>query len=336
MAVVRYELIPVNELILDVKNPRIAKWMEMYAGELTDEQMALALGAGDSLSGESGTTFSSLKQSIRTNGGIIHPIIVNRETDGLAVVIEGNTRTMIYREFLKKGVPGDWSKIPAVVYAGLQPDEIDSIRLQAHLVGPRQWDPYSKAKYLDYLYNSEHINVNQIIDFCGGNKRDIHQNIAAYQDMESYYRPLVDDQDFDPSRFSAFKEYQKKPQVHEAITIAGYKKEDFSKWVNEGLFDRLEHVRKLPLILRNLKSLDIFLKDGSREAIKLLEVPVPETAIKEASLYHLVNEITRRINDISLGEILRLRGPAAGDERELLRDANDSLKLLCAEIDSDD
>ena len=55
----KFELLPINELVLDKENPRIAKWLEFYEGDITAEQMSLALGAGDSQTGEDGTTCSA-------------------------------------------------------------------------------------------------------------------------------------------------------------------------------------------------------------------------------------------------------------------------------------
>jgi hypothetical protein len=180
----RYEPLPVDDVNLDLRNPRIAKWVEMYKGAITAEQMSLALGAADSHSDEGGTTFASLRESIRTNGRIIHPIIVNREPTGRLVAIEGNTRVLIYREFRQQDGGGRWDTIPAMVYDNLSDSEIDAIRLQSHLVGPRPWDPYSKAKYLDQLSNSQHLTIAQIVDFCGGRQREVQDYIAAYREME--------------------------------------------------------------------------------------------------------------------------------------------------------
>jgi len=89
-----FERLPVDQLTLDVKNPRIAKFLEMYGDTITAEQMKLALGAEVGQTEEGSTTFYGLRESIKTNGGIIHPIIVNREPCGRLVVIEGNTRTL--------------------------------------------------------------------------------------------------------------------------------------------------------------------------------------------------------------------------------------------------
>ena len=99
-----HRLVPVGDITLDVKNPRIQRFLAMYGDAIPAESVLLALGGGGDMtqSGETGTTYYSLRESIRTSGTIIQPIHVNREKDGTLVVIEGNTRVAIYREFLKQ------------------------------------------------------------------------------------------------------------------------------------------------------------------------------------------------------------------------------------------
>lgn len=48
-----FERVPVDKLTLDAKNPRIAKWLEMYGDNITAEDMSLALGAESGASEES-------------------------------------------------------------------------------------------------------------------------------------------------------------------------------------------------------------------------------------------------------------------------------------------
>ena len=269
----QFAMLQVETLVLDTSNPRVARYIEMYSGEITDEQMSLALGAANYEQGESTTTFQSLRASIRTHGGVIHPILVNRDNQDRLVVIEGNTRALIYREFRSDDEGGRWNEIPAIVYDQLDQKEIDAIRLQAHLVGPRQWDPYSKAKYLDYLSNSEHLTTDQIIDFCGGQKAEVNRFIDAYNDMENHYRPLLtSDDQFDPTRFSAFVEMQT-PRVQEALLKSRHTKRDFSQWVKDLQLYPLNLVRRLPAILGNSEARRVFLTHGAREAEKVLNSP---------------------------------------------------------------
>ena len=330
----QFVMLPVETLVLDTSNPRVARYIEMYGSEVTDEQMSLALGAANYEQGESTTTFQSLRASIRTHGGLIHPILVNRETENRLVVIEGNTRALIYRQFRGDDDSGRWDEIPAIVYDQLDEREMDAIRLQAHLVGPRQWDPYSKAKYLDYLSDSEHLTTDQIIDFCGGQRSEVHRFIDAYNDMEDYYRPLLaSDDQFDPTRFSAFVEMQA-PRVQEALVTSGYTKTDFAGWVNDQLLYPLDRVRKLPVILANPQARSVFLSDGAREAEKVLDSPSTVEALEDATLVQLANAVSDRIVKMGYADFLRLREDLNTPENHSLTEARDQLAELCRLIAS--
>lgn len=219
-----YIELPIENIELDKTNPRIARGIAYYGGNITSETMALLLGS-------TSEACASLRESIRENGGIIHPIVVNKRTDNSYVVIEGNTRLQIYKDFVKNGVPGNWTKIRAIVYENLDDNHMHAIRLQAHLVGPREWDPYSKALYLHHLAYVEHMPMATLISFCGGNSKasEIRNMIAAYRDMETYYRPLCgDDTQFDHRNFHGFVELQRK-NVIDALTMRGFSKTDLHR-----------------------------------------------------------------------------------------------------------
>lgn len=334
------KLMPIDEIELDKTNPRIAKYLEMYGVNITAEQISLALGVGDSQLGEGGTTFQSLKASIKTNGGVIHPIIVNKESDGNHRVIEGNTRLAIYKEFNEdERIHGNWGQIPAVVHKGLSDEQIDAIRLQAHLVGPRPWDPYSKAKYLDYLYNNENLPMSQIVDYCGGRKREVVNYIEAYKMMESHYRPqLSSDDEFDTTRFSAFVEYQN-PRVKEAVISSGFNEDDFSKWIIDYKIYPLWTVRRIPNILENPRSKEIFLNQGkgaAKEALKILEIPSEHQILKDIPIAQLTKELLQRILSLPYGEIQRLKSSPTSDEVLTLMEVRDQLIELCKDVCSEE
>ena len=330
----QFAMLPVEMLVLDTSNPRVARYIEMYGGTVTDEQMSLALGAANYEQGESTTTFQSLRSAIRTHGGLIHPILVNKETDNRLVVIEGNTRALIYRQFRSDDSSGRWDEIPAIVYDDLGQESIDAIRLQAHLVGPREWDPYSKAKYLDYLSNTEHLTTDQIIDFCGGQRSEVYRFIDAYNDMERHYRPLLaSDDQFDPTRFSAFVEMQA-PRVQEALVTSGYSKTNFAEWVNDQRLYPLPLVRRLPAILANSEARRVFLAQGAREAQKVLDSPSTVEALEDATLTQLTAALVDRIDKMSYTDLRRLREDLDTAENHALTEARDRLTELCRLIAS--
>jgi hypothetical protein len=293
-----FQNLPIDQVILDTTNPRIRRILEIYdeSVELGDAHIGQALNAPSSGSATAladTTTPARLRESIIANRGIRQPIIVDRREDGSLVCIEGNTRLWIYRDLHKKGATGDWSKIPALVHTSLSPESIDAIRLQAHLVGPRPWDAYSKARYLFELQNVALMPLERIVALCGGNQRDVTRSIQAYADMEEFYRPLCEDDEFDPERFSGFVEYQS-PRVQEAILINGFSGTDFAKWIKDGRINTLQEVRQLPAVLKDKNAKTIFLKDGMKMAVRALDREADNVELHKASLAQLAAAIASK------------------------------------------
>jgi hypothetical protein len=313
--------LPVVEVQLDPNNPRIRKWVEMYGVNPSFDQMCLALGAAGDDDGESSTSFEKLKNSILTNGGLIQPILVNRKDDGKLMCIEGNTRLALYKCFLRDGIPGNWSQIPALVYEQMGETDTDAVRLQIHLVGTRPWDPYSKAKYLHYLRMHERLPFSAMVDFCGGRQKEVVESINAFQDMETHYRPILpDDTSFDTSRFSGFVELQR-PGVKEAILDAGFTLSDFSKWIHEEKLYPLNTVRILPRILSNPKARDVFVKQGARKAAEVLDRPDLNKALLEANIGQLARALAHVIYNLPWHEAEKLRADATGETAQYLNEA---------------
>lgn len=328
----KVESLPIGKLDLDVENPRIRKFLEQYGGSPNFEQMLLALGAGSSdPEGGSTVTFQSLKESIRAQGGVINPIIVETKPDGRYRVVEGNTRVAIYRSFAADNIKGSWDAIPAIVHDQLGEHQADAIRLQCHIVGPRPWDPYSKAKYLDDLLNTKNLPLAQIVDLCGGRRKEIVDYIDAYRDMEKYYRPILEsDGDFDATRFSAFVELQK-PNIKEAIIDANFTSTDFAEWVRDRKIDPLNTVRALPRILKNPQARAKFLAVGAREAIKLLEVP-PTPALANVTLDQLLRVAIEKLDTMGWRDLDALKNDPGSERAQLLVEANEVLSDICQRI----
>ena len=329
-----YKIIQIDKIHLDLGNPRIAPILTMYGSEVTADQISLALVSVGSDS--SHTTFASLKESIKTNGGIIHPIIVNRK-DNKYIVIEGNTRVQIYRDFKKSKTAGNWDEIIAIVYDNLPESEIHAIRLQTHLVGPRDWNPYSKGKYLSRLYNEEQLSMGQIVDFCGGDYAKTKKYIDAYTLMEDHYRPqLNSDDEFDPEKFSAFVEYQN-GKVVQAVANHGYSVNDFASWIISEKISPLSRIRQLPEVLNNKEAREAFLNGTISDAIRVIESASPSSdALQKATLDQLAFEISKRIRAISYEEMKKYRASSSyANKKTTLIEALDQLSEFCDEISGD-
>lgn len=326
-----YVELSIDDIELDRSNPRIANYLDLYdEDELTSDTMALLLGT-------TSDSCASLRESIKENGGIVHPIIVNHFSNGRYVVIEGNTRLQIYRDFRKKGVPGSWGIIKAIVYENIDDETMHSIRLQAHLVGPREWDAYSKAKYLNYLANEKYMPMTSLIAYCGGTSKasEIKNMILAYQDMQEFYRPLCDDDSmFDIKKFHGFVELQKR-NVIDALKTHGYTKIDFSKWMIDGKFSKLEDVRSIPNILNSKKATETFFKMDSRAAKKILAVEdITSDSLKDVPYEMLAKELIKRMNEFQMQEILYLRSDAEYESKlNALKDVLESVQLVVNEVE---
>jgi len=324
--------VPVLDIELDTENPRIRKWLEMYK-DPTPEQIYLALGSGSDDESDSTTTFEKLKQSMITNGGVILPVILNKTADGRIVCIDGNTRVAIYRDFLTSNKPGKWDEIPALVHENLDRGGIEAVRLQVHLVPPRGWEPYAKAKYLNHLRDVEHLPFAQIMDYAGGRQKEVYESIGAFADMERYYRDVVpDDGSFDTKKFSGFVELQK-PGIKEAIVTAGFTMHDFAKWIFDEKLYPLNTVRMLPRILKNEEARKVFLKEGARKAASVLEKPDLSKTLLDADVTQIARALNIKILKMSFAEMQSLKQDPGGDAAQELVQALENLQGLLAQLD---
>jgi len=321
------EFVPVADIELDCENPRIRKFLEMYPEKPSAERIFLALSAAGGDENESSTTFEKLRQSILTSGGIIHPVILNRRADGSLICIEGNTRVALYQNFLEEKVAGNWTRIPSLVHDQMDENQADAIRLQVHLVGTRPWDPYSKAKYLYQLRTQARLPFQQIVDFCGGRQKEVLESINAFSDMERHYKPIVDEGNYDTTRFSGYVELQK-PGVKEAIVTAGFDLTDFAHWIHDRRLYPMHYVRQLHRILTNPKAKEIFLKKNAAEAMKAIDRPDLDKALIDATIDQLSQALRSKIYALPFLEADRLRRDSDSDLALNLSETLTALSVL--------
>ena len=324
-----YQLLPVAIVDFDTNNPRIKMALEKYGDELTAERIHFALRSATD--GSRGTSsYTSLRDSIRASRGVMDPIRVTSHDDRY-ICIDGNTRLAIYKQFQKEHVPGDWSRITAIIIDNPTPVDVETIRVSAHLVGAREWPAYEKARYLHHLRTEELMDYSEMIALCGGNKTEIERQIDAYHDMNEHYRDLVDDTAFHIDRFSGFVELQK-PTIKESIFDAGLALRDFGEWIRDGKIYRLEDVRQLPRVLGDHEARTIFLNGGPRSierAVKLLDdrsetrQPTNKITLNSASIKQLADVLSRRINEMPYSEVRTLRTRETDDALDYIRTLED-------------
>ena len=136
-----YEIVRTELKQKDLKffpeNPRVYSVLNMTNEQPTQEQIEEIMCKTDHV--------KKLKESIKSNGGLIDPIFVR---DGDMVVLEGNSRLAAYRILYKQN-PIRWSKLKAILLPKDIPDSaVFSLLGQYHIIGRKDWEPYEQAGYL--------------------------------------------------------------------------------------------------------------------------------------------------------------------------------------------
>ena len=99
----------------------------------------------------------------------------------------------------------------------LSSEEEHKLKLTAHIVGTRDWKPYSKAKYVTELLESSTFGWDEICDIVGGRKSDLFKLSKAQKRHDEYYLPLTNDK----SQFSHYIESENE-KVASALENNGF------------------------------------------------------------------------------------------------------------------
>ena len=206
------------------------------------------------------------------------------------------------------------------------------------MVGPRDWDAYSKAKYLNQLYNIEGLPINTIIDFCGGKKSEILKLIYAYNDMQQYYIPLLEGEKPDPREFSKFSELQNR-RIKSALNANGYTEKDFAQWVLDHNIDTAMNVRLLPEILADSAAKKEFLKSNITDAIRKLNTATSQNVdLKNVRYDELTKALIGKLRNVPFEEIKALKkeeDAGASKRKSLLYELKDSLDDVLSFIEGE-
>ena len=290
-----FKLIDIENIRLDVANPRIADRLTRMTG--SEEEMQEFIKehlAGDTGNSEPGPSCLELKKSIKQSNGIIEPIIILDNKDGTYLCVEGNTRLAIYFKFSESEEYSNektWKSIPSLVHKELSPADIDALRLQAHFVGKKEWTPYAKGRYITNLINKG-MKIEEIKEIVGGSDSKIRNNYQAYADYKKYYEPLFDesqDGEFpEKDKISMFVQVPSGGRNIVAMEERGHDIADFAKWVKDKKVDRATDVgRFLDKIMMHDEAYNKFIAPGGDLKTAITYLPsdddIQTVKLKDAS-----------------------------------------------------
>ena len=194
--------VPIKSASLDVtdlkfypENPRIYSAIGADKSEPTYDEIQEKLIKMDHV--------KELVQDIKSNGGLIDPIIVK---DVSWEVIEGNSRLAAYNE-LRKQDPIKWGKMRATIL----PADIDEVCVfallgQYHIKGKKDWQPFEQAGFLYRRHKHQNTKVNKLAEELGLKPAEAKNLVDTYDFM-------VKNNIKDPSKWSYFYEYIKSRKI---------------------------------------------------------------------------------------------------------------------------
>jgi hypothetical protein len=173
-----YERFPVDKLLFDVKNPRLAESVIGPDASQTDllkilwEKMAI----------------EELAMSIAYNGYFVHEPLFVDETGKNLVVIEGNRRLAAVKLLLDKearvrlratDLPEisearrkELATLPCLVTTRKQVWRYLGFK---HVNGPSNWGSYAKAQYIALVHNEYGVSLDDIADQIGDYSSTVHR-----------------------------------------------------------------------------------------------------------------------------------------------------------------
>lgn len=316
--------IELDKLVLDQNNPRISFFKDNQPKDnLNNEDVIFAL------TEKRPDAFRKLKDSIDNNKGIISPIWLEPLEAGKFRVVEGNSRVVVYMQ-LREDQPYEknWQKIMSYILPEkISNEEINFVRLLAHLRGTNEWDAYEKAKYLFKLWKEEGWSIKRLEKQTKLSEKEIENSIKAYEIMEEQYLPKHLDDPNETSKFSYFVEYVRDKKLQNALEKNSFNVNDFIKWVSaDSMLPTGQDVRKLKDIIENKDTRQIYVSKGFSSALQVLELKKPYLV---SPLFRDIESTTEGLKNLSSFEIDDIVNEIEGEKKKMIEElAKWSTKVL--------
>ncbi len=320
MKEVEFGEIDLEKIKLDQDNPRIGLFTDSWKAvtdNFSQDQLERALQ-------EDTENIGRLKINIETNRGITNPIWTCK-TGRNFLVIDGNTRVIIYRQ-LQKEHPTEqgYKKIKAYIL----PENTDKktknfIRLLYHLRGSNEWQVYERARALYNLWMQGDTEE----DLANKTKLSISQIRTwreAYKNMTNQFLTKYGDEPDALSKFSYFVEYEN-PKIKDNMADHGLTINNFCDWVGKNEIIRAQDVRDLKKVFEDKEATEILIRKGYKEAIEKLNFTHPETSSK---LFENIEDVITDLKNMTRLEETEIIEGESPSKRDLMKELHNELEKI--------
>src|SRR5258706_3484775 len=327
---VEHRKVSLNGLLLDESKPRI--------GLYGDSQLKATFSSEDirhAIINRSPDAYAKLRDSIEINQGIINPIWITPLREGNHLVIEGNTRVLIYLELAEKYPSNDiWKSVPAnILPVGVQESQINFIRLEAHLRGTTDWDAYERARYLYILNEREGYSVRRLEQLTRLRHEEIETEIRAFRDMSEVYNNRFPDDPYQSQKFSYFIEYERSNRIKKEMLNSNLNIADFCDWVGTGRVLKAENVRRLADVLENQTATQYFLAEGYDRALSYLALAQPDLV---SPLFQRIEDVIAGLKRLPFYEVEQIRNGEQPGRKRLLSELVQATQQIWKRISGDE
>jgi hypothetical protein len=303
-----------DEIVLDAKNPRIQYIIGRSPVGLSQEQLEELLWSKDAV--------KALGNSIKTNGGVLEAIIVQKH-DGQLIVREGNCRTVAVRRMARQDPENPaYGTLPAEVYDDtLTNEDLAVLLADMHVAGKIRWDAYEQAKHVWDLYYGYGKTYEWLSDHLRLSKSRITQDLKAYQAtkeyLESHPSPV------NVEKFSFFQELMRKRGLADQFASDPAFRQRFYMWLDEGRLSDSHQVRHVETFLSKpeaAKALDEIGADAA-EAVLIRDDPS-----LESDLFDAIKRATEKLRSTPVSEVQDL--PSNPQKLIMLRNLSRAIEDL--------
>lgn len=312
--------VDITDVRLDSRNPRLRYEQLMFPEK----------SLSDLLFEENDTRL--LKEDILRNG-LIDPPYLRREPDGKYTVIEGNRRTACMQK-LHEDHPSDLRF--ATMYSRILPGDTPADRqallmAQFHIAGKLKWNAHEKAGHIYSLWKVLQVPMDQLKATLHMGEPAIRATVAAYEMLTERYATIDNGKYKDKAdgKWSYFAELYKTKDLR--VRVAGdknglpadpYFADRFCRWVGEGRIPQAADVRKLPLILKDVRALAEFERDVEGAYERAIEIAQSDPAEK-SKFFKALRELHKaglaaNMNDIQLAAVDDKAQKALSDAKKIL------------------
>ena len=289
---VTHDTVAIGDVRLDPDNPR-TRFQLRRSGKTKPTQEDLQKFIKDQ------PAYDELQKAIRKAGGLHDPVIVRHD----GTVVEGNTRVTVIAT-LHKGAPTNprWKKIPIVrLPKDVPAQSIAMLMASYHIAGKNKWQAFAKADQVYHLRHTFGCGVEQIADETRTTKRDIEQQLEAYEYLIKEVMPKAgngSDQKFLESKWSHALEFVKNRGMAD-IRADPTVRRTFAKLLTTNQIKGAE-VRELSKIMKNKRANKVLKTGGGfKEAKAVLKKADP--TVESIELRQL-KKLTTRIKGMKESE----------------------------------